>query len=404
MQTKELIAYLSEAVRLESEILASDDLKRRLEEKHQMLVPSQNSSHIFVAPQKRVYAPPTPPNKPDSAAVRKIIANQNRERIKAEVSRQPWIPARGSDASFRFALPLCTIIPFLPIVLALTKKADLVVCFVLFILSIICSRKIASAFKNDNIEKRVSEKLDDLTLLRQDELDKQYKTDYAKYETDYAKHEKNLAQAEQDFKEASELYKTKCAALAEQIASTQAHISEQQKVLDRLYSSNVIFSKYRNLVALSSFLEYFASGRVETLKGSNGAYNLFEAELRQARIVVTLQNIGTLVQDGFSNLSAQLRENQYVLYNAITEASNRNAMYMGELSQSMSSMSLELSQSMSQLQESADEGNKLRQRSLQSALLTEHYAETAAKNAKLSVDIQRDRFGALYNADGEFIS
>ena len=39
-----------------------------------------------------------------------------------------------------------------------------------------------------------------------------------------------------------------------------------------LYGYDVIFSKYRNVVALSTFYEYLAAGRCETLEGTTGAY------------------------------------------------------------------------------------------------------------------------------------
>ena len=37
--------------------------------------------------------------------------------------------------------------------------------------------------------------------------------------------------------------------------------------LNQLYSLNIIYPKYRNFVAISSFYEYFESGRCNTLKG-----------------------------------------------------------------------------------------------------------------------------------------
>ena len=43
-----------------------------------------------------------------------------------------------------------------------------------------------------------------------------------------------------------------------------------------LYAYDVIFGKYRDVVALSSFYEYLMSGRCTSLVGATGAYNIYE--------------------------------------------------------------------------------------------------------------------------------
>ncbi len=96
---------------------------------------------------------------------------------------------------------------------------------------------------------------------------------------------------------------------------------QTQTVLEKYYSPDVIFPKYRNLPALTSIYEYLTSGRCEELTGPNGAYNLYETELRQNTVISQLNTI-------ISNLE-QIRQNQYVLYqelvkvNAVTQSISR---------------------------------------------------------------------------------
>ena len=59
------------------------------------------------------------------------------------------------------------------------------------------------------------------------------------------------------------------------------------KAKGKLYSINVIYPNYRDIFALSAFYDYFNSERCYEFEGSNGAYNLYEAE-RRSDVVATL--------------------------------------------------------------------------------------------------------------------
>ena len=82
---------------------------------------------------------------------------------------------------------------------------------------------------------------------------------------------------------------------------------------NKLYGCNVIFGKYRDPVALAAFYEYLVSGRCQTLDGPNGAYNLYEAEIRANTIISQLSEV-------IKNLE-QIRENQFMIY---TQLDNMN--------------------------------------------------------------------------------
>ena len=83
---------------------------------------------------------------------------------------------------------------------------------------------------------------------------------------------------------------------------------------NRLYSVNVVFPKYRNLIALSSFYEYLMSGRCASLEGANGAYNLYESEIRSNQVISQLGKVlGSL---------EQIKANQYMAYTQLTAVNN----------------------------------------------------------------------------------
>lgn len=100
-------------------------------------------------------------------------------------------------------------------------------------------------------------------------------------------------------------------------------IQELEKALDMHYNMGILFSKYRNLVAVATIDEYLQSGRCDTLEGSNGAYNLYEMELRQNIIIGQL----TMVLDNIE----QIRNNQYTLYQELTHANTMISELVTEL-------------------------------------------------------------------------
>ena len=85
---------------------------------------------------------------------------------------------------------------------------------------------------------------------------------------------------------------------------------ETDSALRTFYSCDVIYPKYRTLPALTSICEYFESGRCDTLTGVNGAYNLYEDEVRKDRII---SQLNTIIEQLDS-----IRNNQYLLYTQLT--------------------------------------------------------------------------------------
>ena len=109
--------------------------------------------------------------------------------------------------------------------------------------------------------------------------------------------------------------------LSSSLAGTR---SESQRILDKLYSQNIIHPKYRNFIAVASLYDYFDTGRVDALEGPYGAYNLFESELRMNMIICKLDEISR-------NLNL-IRQNQYALYREMTEIDHKLATVSNSIS------------------------------------------------------------------------
>ena len=147
-------------------------------------------------------------------------------------------------------------------------------------------------------------------------------------------------------------------------------INEVENTLNHLYSENIIHPKYRNLTAVSSFVDYLSTGRTASLvrSGSDpGAYNLFEEDVRANRILDAINR-------GFSTLSMQLSQisqNQYSLYSAVREG-----------------------------QKVLEGVSNLIEQSNQHFDKSSYYLQEVANNTRILKDVQRDRWGALRDLGG----
>lgn len=96
------------------------------------------------------------------------------------------------------------------------------------------------------------------------------------------------------------------------IKQHKSYLTSLEGALQKVYAENIIFPKYRNIVAITAINEYLQSGRCSELEGASGAYNLYEMELRQNIIIGQMSVI-------VDNLE-QIRNNQYSLYSELTKA------------------------------------------------------------------------------------
>ena len=112
--------------------------------------------------------------------------------------------------------------------------------------------------------------------------------------------------------EQENLYKEKCAQrrkILKKIKKLKDNLDDNLEIinykLNELYDMDIIFPKYRNFIAISSIYEYFASSRVEKLEGVNGAYNLYENDMKN-NIIVKLSDINKNYE--------KIKNSQYCMY------------------------------------------------------------------------------------------
>lgn len=99
--------------------------------------------------------------------------------------------------------------------------------------------------------------------------------------------------------------------LEEEIRNAEKALKETYECRNKLYNYDIVFSKYRNPVALASFYEYLMAGRCETLEGSNGAYNIYEVELRANIVIGQLNKVIERLD--------QIIDNQYMIYTELKD-------------------------------------------------------------------------------------
>ena len=150
----------------------------------------------------------------------------------------------------------------------------------------------------------------------------QYQNEMRKYQEKVKEEDDNFARktaeyavqqgnAQREYKEAQEKNEQRRAIVKSRIGKMTQSLAETRATLTKLYSLDIVFPKYRNLVAMCSIYEYFASGRCSELTGANGAYNLYESELRQNIIIGQLDQIIDQLE--------QIKQNQYMLYSELKE-------------------------------------------------------------------------------------
>ena len=71
--------------------------------------------------------------------------------------------------------------------------------------------------------------------------------------------------------------------------------------LNSLYGLNIVYFKYQDMVPIYTLYEYLLSKRCYQLDGPNGAYNIYEYELRQGLIIhkldVVIQKLDTIIEN-----------------------------------------------------------------------------------------------------------
>jgi len=96
-----------------------------------------------------------------------------------------------------------------------------------------------------------------------------------------------------------------------QVVGIDDELDENRALLKKFLDLGIIYPKYRNLVAVSSFCEYFDSGRCDKFEGHEGAYNMYEDEVRQNVIIGKLDLVRSNLDD--------IKQGQHLLYSELTD-------------------------------------------------------------------------------------
>lgn len=94
--------------------------------------------------------------------------------------------------------------------------------------------------------------------------------------------------------------------LDKEIAEVEELLKRTYSTRNELYAYNIVFGKYRDVVALSSFYEYLMSGRCTSLEGADGAYNIYENEIRMNLVISQLDTVIASLEE--------IKQNQYMMY------------------------------------------------------------------------------------------
>ena len=149
-----------------------------------------------------------------------------------------------------------------------------------------------------------------------------YNSDYALYSSKLQKVKQNNSQKQQQYDVNMKEWNASFESINKEIDS---HLSETKTVLSKLYSRNLIYPKYCTLPALTSIYEYFITGRCDDLTGPNGAYNMYEDEVRKDTVIAQMNAIN-------ENLE-KIKQNQYMLYQQVVSIRENTDTISNELHQ-----------------------------------------------------------------------
>lgn len=154
---------------------------------------------------------------------------------------------------------------------------------------------------------------------QQEIIEAENQTNYQKYEQALEEYHTAVAEMEEKYSDRMKKYPQEFAdynrETNDQIQKFDEVKATLQTSLTKLYSQNIVYAKYRNIVAIAAIYEYFDSGRCTELEGPNGAYNMYEGELRSNIIISSLSQI-------VSDLE-QIKNGQYALYEQICQSNEK---------------------------------------------------------------------------------
>ena len=127
---------------------------------------------------------------------------------------------------------------------------------------------------------------------------------------------------------ASSLKKAKL--IHQEIEECHQHLKMLVVERNELHSMNVVFPKYLTYPAITTIHEYLQCGRCSTLSGPDGAYNLYESELKSNLIIGKLDQILDSLE--------QIKRNQYSTYQLLQSIEVNTSMLNSSMDDMLDSM------------------------------------------------------------------
>ena len=116
-----------------------------------------------------------------------------------------------------------------------------------------------------------------------------------------------------------------------EIAEVKEKIQELCKVRAQLISLDIIYPKYLDFVAITTIAEYLETGRCDSLEGANGAYNLYEREVRANRVIAQLDQVLESLEE--------IKQNQYKAYTVLLQVSKDMSAMSEKMTSAVKSLS-----------------------------------------------------------------
>jgi len=99
-----------------------------------------------------------------------------------------------------------------------------------------------------------------------------------------------------------------------ELKATKSKLQELYKCKNTLLNFELVYPKYLSMVPLTTMLEYFVTGRCLSLSGPDGAYNLYESEMRANIVIAQLDKIIDSLES--------IKEHQYLTYTVLRDVQN----------------------------------------------------------------------------------
>ena len=297
MESKELHKYLKHVLELESAIYQTSQLRKEYQSKRENAKPKERTLYL-----------PTKPEEPQKR-IEYVAFNQASQKLDG-FSKFIW----GISMS---ATIFC--VPF-PIILGIALGGWVDIQTTMLVIGLIAA--IPFGITTYQVMQIKEQELQSI-ILQNKKAQEKYQADLQAYESSCADIQEKNSNAHRTYTQALTVYNQETNVTVNKLTETEATLKSS---LYTLYSKNVIYAKYRNLVTIATLFEYIDSGRCFELEGPNGAYNLYEGELRSDIIISSLSSI-------ISNLEA-IRNNQYTLYQSIETANTTTHQLLQNLNNS----------------------------------------------------------------------